>query len=148
MVFFFGIISGSPFACHLQFNMADTHFALNVSTGWAWGLGSLPGRDGRERRHLLGVWMLVCWPRRSLARGPSRCPALSCWITAAISSLSLRPSQPRSASLSPRPTAGVYGKGAAIKGSHRRLGEYVTSRHERESCGPSALCGLASIVCL
>lgn len=132
----------------ILFNMADTHFALNVSTGWAWGLGSLPGRDGRERRHLLGVWMLVCWPRRSLARGPSRCPALSCWITAAISSLSLRPSQPRSASLSPRPTAGVYGKGAAIKGSHRRLGEYVTSRHERGSCGPSALCGLALIVCL
>lgn len=40
----------------ILFNMADTHFALNVSPGWAWGLGSLPGRDGRARRHLLGVW--------------------------------------------------------------------------------------------
>lgn len=41
------------------FNMVDTHVALNVSTGWTWGLGRLPERDGS--RAASSAQRLGCW---------------------------------------------------------------------------------------
>lgn len=92
--------------------MVDTHFALNVSAGWAWGLGRLPGRDGRgaaSSARGLGCWYVGCnfsWLEGSATAEHGAVASAGC----------IGACPPCSALLSPRPqgSAGGGQKGSVL----------------------------------